>query len=64
MYRATELVVTERVTLSESYDYYQQRWKERMPDSPPLLHPDLRIAAYVIALERCRTAAEQRGVWP
>lgn len=64
MYRATEHVVTERVSLSESFDYYEKRWRERRPDAPPLVKPDLRIAAYKIALERCRTAAEQRGVWP
>ncbi len=64
MHRSTEQVVTQRVTLAESLDYYQERWTELMPDAPPLPVPDMRIAAYVIAIERCRTAAEQRGVWP
>jgi len=64
MHRSTEQVMTQRVTLAESIDYYQERWAELMPDAPPLPAPDMRIAAYVIAIERCRTAAEQRGVWP
>ncbi len=64
MHRSTEQVVTQRVTLAESLDYYQERWTELMPDAPLLPVPDMRIAAYVIAIERCRTAAEQRGVWP
>jgi len=64
MYRSTEQVMTQRVTLAESIDYYQDRWTGLMPDAPPLPAPDMRIAAYVIAIERCRTAAEQRGVWP
>jgi glutamate dehydrogenase/leucine dehydrogenase len=64
MHRSTEQVVTQRVTLAESLDFYQERWHKLMPDSPPLPAPDMRIAAYVIAIERCRTSAEQRGVWP
>jgi len=64
MHRSTEQVVTQRVTLAESLDYYQDRWHELQPDAAPLPVPDMRIAAYVIAIERCRTAAEQRGVWP
>jgi glutamate dehydrogenase/leucine dehydrogenase len=64
MHRSTEQVVTQRVTLAESIDFYRNRWKELKPDSEPLPTPDLRIAAYVIAIERCRNAAEERGVWP
>jgi len=64
MYRATEQVVTQRVTLAESFDYYRDRWAALYPDAPALVMPDLRIAAYVIAIERCRIASEQRGVWP
>ena len=64
MNRATEQVATQRLTLAESLGFYQQRWSALRPDAPPLPTPDLRIAAYLIALERCRRAAEQRGVWP
>jgi glutamate dehydrogenase (NAD(P)+) len=64
MYRSTEQVVTQRVTLAESIDFYRERWSGLVPGSPELPVPDMRIAAYVIAIERCRNAAEQRGVWP
>jgi glutamate dehydrogenase/leucine dehydrogenase len=64
MHRATEQVVTQRVALTESFDFYQRRWSDRYPDAPPLVVPDLRIAAYAIAVERLRYSMEQRGVWP
>ena len=64
MYRATEQVVTQRVALTEALDFYQKRWSDYRPDAPPLVTPDLRIAAYAIAVERCRHSMEQRGVWP
>ncbi len=64
MYRATEQVVTKRVALSESLQWYQDRWLGARPESESPVDPDLRIAAYVIAVERCRLASEQRGVWP
>lgn len=64
MHRATEQVVTKRVALAESLEWYRDRWLGARPDSEAPVDPDLRIAAYVIAIERCRQAAEQRGVWP
>jgi glutamate dehydrogenase (NAD(P)+) len=64
MFKATEQVVTKRVALADSMQYYQDRWVGARPESEPPIEPDLRIAAYVIAIERCRTASEQRGVWP
>ncbi|MBU1228157.1 MAG: Glu/Leu/Phe/Val dehydrogenase [Actinobacteria bacterium] len=64
MHRSTEQVVTQRLTLAEAYDFYQDRWAALYPDAPPLVVADLRIAAHVIAVERCRAALAQRGVWP
>ncbi|MCB2224977.1 MAG: Glu/Leu/Phe/Val dehydrogenase [Actinobacteria bacterium] len=64
MYRATEHVMTQRVNLAESFEYYQNRWSDLYPGSEPLVTPDMRIAAYTLAIERVRRAAEQRGVWP
>jgi glutamate dehydrogenase (NAD(P)+) len=64
MRRATELVLTRRAALVESIDTYQARWAEAMPDAPPVATPDLRTAAQVVAIQRCRSAALARGVWP
>ena len=64
MRRATEVVVTRRAALVESIDTYRERWAEAMPDAPPIPLPDLRTAAQVVAIQRCRTAALHRGVWP
>lgn len=64
MHRATELVFTEHAALVERFDDYQDRWREAMPDAPPLQRPNLRTAATVAAVQRTRTAALLRGVWP
>lgn len=64
MRRATEQVVTHRAALLSSFPTYQEQWARVRPDEPPLEKPDLRTAAYVIAVQRCRTATEQRGIWP
>ena len=64
MRRATELVVSGRVALVEGFEAFQARWSELRPNDPPLQHPDLRIAATVLALSRVRQTTEQRGLWP
>jgi glutamate dehydrogenase (NAD(P)+) len=64
MRRATEMVVTRRAALIESIETYRQRWSTAMPDAPSIPVPDLRTAAQVVAIQRCRTAALHRGVWP
>ncbi len=64
MYRATEQVVTKRGALQEALPRYQEAWQAEHPDAPPLPAPDLRTAAYVIAVGRCGTASLQRGIWP
>ncbi len=62
MHRATEQVVATRAALIEAFDTYAADWKERT--GTDLRHPDLRTAAYVVAVGRCLRAAEQRGIWP
>ncbi len=64
MYRATELVVTKRAALVEALPTYQEKWSAVQPDAPEIPPPDLRTAAYVVAVGRCRSAAAQRGIWP
>lgn len=62
--RATERVLLERLKLAEGLDSYQAAWRRVQPQGPNLRVPTLRVAAYVLALSRCRTAITQRGVWP
>ncbi len=64
MYRATELVLAKRAALATALPDFQRRWSEVRPDDPPLEEPDLRTAAYVIAVQRCRRATDERGIWP
>ena len=64
MRRATEVVVTRRAALVEGLESYQRAWSEATGADKPIPKPDLRTAAQVVAIQRCRTAALQRGVWP
>ncbi|HEY5578189.1 MAG TPA: Glu/Leu/Phe/Val dehydrogenase [Acidimicrobiia bacterium] len=64
MQRGVDQIVTRRAALSEDVEGYRNKWKKLRPDWPKIDVPDLRTAAYTIALERLRLASEQRGVWP
>ena len=64
MRRATETVVTRRASMVESINSYRERWHEVMPGERELPVPDLRTAATTVAVQICRDATEQRGVWP
>ena len=64
MYRATEQVVAHRAALLASLDEYREQWKKARPDDGVLEPPDLRTAATALAMERCRRATMQRGIWP
>ena len=64
MRRATENVVTRRAALFDSIDTYRERWHDTMPSQRKLPIPDLRTAATAVAVQTCRDATEQRGVWP
>jgi hypothetical protein len=54
----------ERSKLAEGLERYQAEWRRVQPEAPDLEVPTLRVAAYVVALGRCRTTLTQRGVWP
>ena len=64
MRRATELVLTRRASLVEGLESYREAWSRATGSDEPIPKPDLRTAAQVVAIQRCRTAALQRGVWP
>jgi len=64
IHRAVDLMVTRRAALIDGLDRYRDRWSEAMPDAPEIPEPDFRTAAHSIAIERLRTATEQRGIWP
>jgi len=64
MRRATEHVVTRRASLADAIDDYRQRWHDVVPSQRKLPVPDLRTAATAVAVQVCRDATEQRGVWP
>jgi glutamate dehydrogenase/leucine dehydrogenase len=64
MRRATEVVLTRRTALFEALESYRAAWDAATGSATTLPTPDLRTAAQVVAIQRCRTAALQRGVWP
>ncbi len=64
MRRATERVVARRAALIDGIEMYRNRWHEMRPNYPELPLPNLRTAATAVAVQTCREAAAQRGVWP
>lgn len=64
MERSADTLVTTRAALLDQFDDYASAWRDVNPDSPRPVRPDLRIAAQVVAIQRCRRATEQRGIWP
>jgi glutamate dehydrogenase (NAD(P)+) len=64
MHRATERVVAKRVALTEGHDHFQEALRAKEPEAPELPLPDLRTAAYVVAVGACSNTATQRGIWP
>jgi glutamate dehydrogenase (NAD(P)+) len=64
MRRATEKVVLSRAALSESYEEAAAAHAERHGGGIEVPPPDLRIAAYVVAVELTARSALQRGIWP
>jgi glutamate dehydrogenase/leucine dehydrogenase len=63
MHHAADVMVTTRAALLDQFADYQQAWAKVRPD-PPLSRPALRTAAHVVAVQRCRRATEERGIWP
>jgi len=64
MRRATETVVTRRASMADSIDLYRRRWHHIVPEARELPLPDMRTAATTVAVQTCRRATQQRGVWP
>jgi glutamate dehydrogenase (NAD(P)+) len=64
MLLATDATVTTRAAILDRLAEYQEAWSRAGPDEPALPPPTLRTAAHVVAVQRCRRAMEQRGVWP
>ncbi|MGD2100942.1 MAG: Glu/Leu/Phe/Val dehydrogenase [Acidimicrobiia bacterium] len=64
MARSGDTLVTTRAALLDQIDDYRRAWKDMNPNGQDLSRPDLRIAAHVVAIQRCRRATEQRGIWP
>lgn len=64
MVKATDSVITTRVALIDRLDFFREAWKAAQPDDGELPRPTFRTAAHVVAVQRCRRAMEQRGVWP
>lgn len=64
MHAATDAMITTRVVLLDRLDSYSEAWTASTGDETPLPRPTLRTAAHVVAVQRCRRATEQRGIWP
>lgn len=64
MVKAADAMMTTRIALLDRIEDYRAAWAEVQPEAPPLPRPTLRTAAHVVAVQRCRRAMEQRGVWP
>lgn len=64
MVKAADATLTTRIGLIDRLEEYRTAWHEARPDQPEVPRPTLRTAASVVAVQRCRRAMEQRGVWP
>ena len=64
MRRATNAMVTTRAAIIDQLDMYRAAWAEFRPDDGELPRPTMRVAAHAVAVGRCRTATDQRGIWP
>lgn len=64
MRSGTDAMMATRNALLDRFDRYQDAWTESTGDDTPLARPTLRTAAHVVAVQRCRRATEQRGIWP
>lgn len=64
MRSATDATVTRRDEIVDRLDMYRSAWVEFRPDDGDLPGPTMRVAAHAVAVGRCRTATDQRGIWP
>ena len=63
MTQAADAMVTTRAALLDRHRDYAKAWKGANQNGP-VPRPSLRTAAHVFAVQRCRKATEQRGIWP
>ncbi len=64
MQRATEAVIDKQKEINGSLDALQKQRKKSGRSGEPLERVDLRIAAYVLAIQRVAQVTLQRGIWP
>ena len=64
MRTAADSMMATRAALLDKLGAYSDAWAERTGNDTPLPRPTLRTAAHVVAVQRCRRATEQRGIWP
>jgi glutamate dehydrogenase (NAD(P)+) len=63
MVQAADAMVTTRAALLDRHEEYERAWED-VNQNGPVPRPTLRTAAHVFAVQRCRRATEQRGIWP
>ena len=64
MREATDAMLASHGEIVDNHDFYQRTWQEASGDDALPETVTLRTAAYAVALRRCRTATDQRGIWP
>lgn len=64
MIRATDGVLEKHEEINASLDELQARREELGRDGDPLEPADLRMAAFVVAVERVARVTVDRGIWP
>ena len=64
MRSSTDAMLATRSALLDRLDHYRTTWQEATGTEEELPRPTLRVAAHVVAVGRCRTATDQRGIWP
>lgn len=64
MIRATDGVLDKHEEINASLDGLQARREELGRDGDPLEPADLRVAAFVVAVERVARVTVDRGIWP
>ena len=64
MERATDAVLAKQKEINGSLDQLQAERKKRGLQGAPLQPVDLRMTAYVLAIERVARVTLERGIWP
>jgi len=64
MLKATRAVLAKQKETNAGLDALERRRKKNGGDGKPLEQVDLRMAAYVLAIERVANVTLERGIWP